>query len=116
MLDESGLTSALRWYAQGLKERSGLGIDLNAPDDFGRLDPDVELALFRLVPECLTNIHRHSGSKTAIIRLRRDGDKLRVDVQDYGKGIPPEQLTAIQSHISGVGIRGMRERFASVRW
>ena len=110
LLDDSGLTSALHWYAQGLKERSGLDIHLHAPDDFGRFDPDMELALFRLVQECLTNIHRHSGSKTAIIRLGREGDKLRIDVQDYGKGIPPEQLTEIQSHSAGVGIRGMRER------
>lgn len=109
LLDGSGLTSALRWYAQGLEERSGLDIDLNVPDDFGRFDPDMELALFRLVQECLTNIHRHSGSKKAIIRLRREGDKLRIDVQDYGKGIPPEQLSEIQSHSAGVGIRGMRE-------
>jgi PAS domain S-box-containing protein len=110
LLDEAGLTSALRWYAQGLKERSGLDIELNTADDFGRFDPDMELALFRLVQECLTNIHRHSGSKTAIIRLGREGDKIRIDVQDHGKGMSPEQLNEIQSYRAGVGIRGIRER------
>lgn len=110
LLDESGLISALRWYAEGLKERSGLDVDLNTADDFGRLDPDVELALFRLVQECLTNIHRHSGSKTAIIRLGREGDEIRVDVQDHGRGMSPEQLNEVQSHRAGVGIRGIRER------
>jgi signal transduction histidine kinase len=110
LLDESGLTSALRWYAQGLKERSGLEIELNAAGDFGRFDPNMELALFRLVQECLTNIHRHSGSRTAIIRLGRGGDKIRVDVQDHGNGMSTEQLNEIQSQRAGVGIRGIRER------
>jgi len=62
-----------------------------------------------LVQECLTNIHRHSGSNTAIIRLGRVGDKIRIDVQDHGKGMSPEQLIEIQAH-RGVGIRGIRER------
>src|SRR6202030_2810074 len=68
MLDESGLSSALRWYIDGLAERSGLTIELNIPDSLERLAPEIELAIFRLVQECLTNIHRHSGSKTAVIR------------------------------------------------
>jgi PAS domain S-box-containing protein len=110
LLDESGLPSALRWYVEGLKERSGLDIELNIPDNFERLAPDRELALFRLVQECLTNIHRHSDSKTAIIRVGREGETVRVDVQDQGKGMSPEQLAEIQSRGTGVGIRGMRER------
>jgi PAS domain S-box-containing protein len=110
LLDESGLASALRWYVQGLKERSGLGIDLNISDNFERLAPDMELALFRLVQECLTNIHRHAGSKTGVISVSREGENIRVDVQDHGKGMSPEQCAAIQSHSTGVGIRGMRER------
>jgi PAS domain S-box-containing protein len=82
MLDENGLSSALHWYVRGLAERSGLDIELNIPDNFERLTPEMELVIFRLVQECLTNIHRHSGSKTALIRVVREADKIRVEVQD----------------------------------
>jgi PAS domain S-box-containing protein len=104
MLDESGLSSALHWYIDGLAERSGLRIELNIPDNLERLAPEVELAIFRLVQECLTNIHRHSGSKTAAVRIAREPDKIYAEVQDHGKGISQERLAV------GVGIRGMRER------
>ncbi len=60
LLDESGLSEPIRWFMAGLSERSGLKIDLDIPDDFGRLSDDVEVAIFRIVQECLTNIHRHS--------------------------------------------------------
>ena len=110
LLDESGLSSALEWYVQGLVERSGLDIALSIPKDFGRLPGNVELAIFRLVQECLTNIHRHSGSKTARIRLMRDAEQVTVEVSDHGKGMSAAKLGAIQSGGSGVGIRGMRER------
>jgi signal transduction histidine kinase len=115
LLDESGLSSALRWYVQGLSERSGLDIDLRIPEDFGRLHPDVELVVFRLVQECLTNIHRHSGSKTALIRVDRKAENIYVEVEDEGKGISAEQLAEIQSQGTGVGIRGMRERVHQLR-
>jgi PAS domain S-box-containing protein len=110
MLDESGLSSALHWYIQGLAERSGLSIELNIPDDLERLAPELELAIFRLVQECLTNIHRHSGSKTAVIRIAHEADKIYAEVQDHGKGISQERLAEVQSKGAGVGIRGMRER------
>lgn len=110
MLDELGLSSALRWYTEGLTERSGISIELNILDNLGRLAPEVELAIFRLVQECLTNIHRHSGSKTAVIRIAREADEIYAEVQDHGKGISPERLAEIQSHGAGVGITGMRER------
>jgi PAS domain S-box-containing protein len=110
MLDENGLPSALRFYTEGLAERSGLGIELNIQEDLGRLTPEVELAIFRLVQECLTNIHRHSGSKTAIIRVVRESDKIRAEVQDRGKGISQERLAEVQNRGVGVGLRGMRER------
>ena len=110
MLDETGLSSALRWYADGLAERSGLSIELNIPDDFERLSPEMELAIFRLVQECLTNIHRHSGSKTAVIRIAREGDTIHAEVRDQGKGMSQERLAEIQSQGVGVGIRGMLER------
>jgi PAS domain S-box-containing protein len=112
MLDEFGLSSALGLYLEGLEKRSGLSIELNIPADFGRLAPDVELAIFRLVQECLTNIHRHSGSKTAVIRVIREPDKIYAEVQDHGKGMSPERFAEVQSQGAGVGvgIRGMRER------
>jgi PAS domain S-box-containing protein len=110
MLDENGLSSALRWYTDGLAQRSGLSIDLNIPADLERLAPDVELAIFRLVQECLTNIHRHSGSKNAVIRIACEPDKTYVEVRDHGKGMSPERLAEVQSQGVGVGIRGMRER------
>jgi PAS domain S-box-containing protein len=109
-LDESGLLSALRWYTDGLAERSGLSIELNIPDELERLVPEVELTIFRLVQECLTNVHRHSGSQTAVIRIAREPDKIYVEVQDHGKGMSQERLAEIQSQGVGVGIRGMRER------
>ena len=110
LLDESGLSSALSWYVQGVAERSGVAIDLSTSDDFGRLPADVELAIFRLVQECLTNIHRHAESKTARIRVARENGSVCIEVRDEGKGISPERLAEIQSRGSGVGIAGIRER------
>jgi PAS domain S-box-containing protein len=110
LLDETGLASALKWYVEGLAERSHVAITLDVADNVGRLPNDMELAIFRLVQECLTNIHRHSGSKTAFIRVVREEETVRTEVQDHGKGISPERLLEIQSHGSGVGLRGIRER------
>jgi PAS domain S-box-containing protein len=110
MLDECGISSALNWYVQGLAERSGLKIDLQVPNNFGRLPSEVELVIFRLVQECMTNIHRHSGSKTALIRIEREKNKVHVKIEDQGRGMSPERLAEIQSQGTGVGIRGMRER------
>lgn len=101
MLDEFGLSSALGLYLAGLEQRSGLSIELDIPGDFGRLAPEVELAIFRLVQECLTNIHRHSGSKTAVIRIRREPDKIYAEVQDHGRGMSPERFAEVQSHGAG---------------
>ena len=75
----------------------------------------MELAIFRLLQECLTNIHRHSGSKTALIRVRREADNILVEVEDHGKGMSQRQLAEVQSQGSGVGIRGMRERLRHFR-
>ena len=112
LLDERGLTSALRWYMDGIKERTSLDVSLDVPADFGRIHGELEVVLFRLVQECLTNIHRHSGSKMASIRLARDRNAVSLEIRDGGKGISPERLAQIQAGGSGVGIRGMRERVA----
>ena len=110
LLDENGLYSAVSWFLQGLLERSGLEIQLDISKDFGRLPPEMELVIFRLVQECLTNIHRHSESKTASIRIARESNQIALDIRDQGKGMPSARLTEIQSGRSGVGIGGMRER------
>jgi len=110
LLDENGLTEAIRWYMQGLTERSGLKVDLDIAEDFGRLPCEVEMAVFRVVQECLTNIHRHSGSKTATVRLTRNPESVALEIQDEGSGIASERLEGIRAQRSGVGITGMRER------
>jgi PAS domain S-box-containing protein len=111
LLDVAGLASALRWYVDGFSERSKIKVDLDIPADLGRLPDEVEIAIFRIVQECLTNIHRHSGSSTAQIALRHDGDNLTVEVRDQGKGIPKErQSDLLESGRGGIGFGGMRER------
>jgi PAS domain S-box-containing protein len=110
LLDENGLAEAIRWYIQGLEERSHLIVDLDIDQGFGRLPCDIELAVFRIVQECFTNIHRHSGSKTASLRLSRGAGAVALEIQDEGKGMPAEKLDGIHARRSGVGIAGMRER------
>jgi PAS domain S-box-containing protein len=115
LLDESGLASALGWYIEGLRERGGLDIVLAIPEEFGRLPREIELVVFRLVQESLTNIHRHSGSKSASIQIARDGEAVSIEVEDQGKGMSREKLAEIQSRGAGVGIRGMHERVRQFR-
>jgi len=111
LLDEAGLCSALRWYVDGFSQRSGIKVELNMPDDFGRLPAEMETAIFRVVQESLTNIHRHSGSPVAKIQLREPGEQVVVEIADKGKGIPREKLEEMSTTgTPGVGIRGMRER------
>jgi len=111
LLDEAGLVSAVQWYVHGFSERSKIRVQLEIPEDFGRLPQDTETALFRTVQECLTNIHRHSGSSVAAIRLARTTDEIHLRVEDRGTGIPREKLDEVSSDGTlGVGIRGMRER------
>ncbi len=115
LLDENGLPGAIQWYIEGLAERSSLKSELIIPSDFGRLSKDIEVAIFRIVQECLTNIHRHSGSKSAVIRLSRKGETVFLEIQDEGKGIPAEKLMKIQGHRTGVGITGMCERVRQLK-
>jgi signal transduction histidine kinase len=111
LLDEAGLASALRWYVDGFVLRSKIKVALDLPEDFGRLPRESETAIFRVVQECLTNIHRHSESPIARIRLRQRDDQVSVEIEDKGKGIPPEKQEEMNSSgTPGVGVRGMRER------
>jgi PAS domain S-box-containing protein len=115
LLDENGLAEALRWYIAGLMERNDLAIELEISPMFGRLPNEIELAVFRIVQEALTNIYRHSGSKTAAIRLRRVADRVQLEVEDYGKGMSAEKLVGLHGPSSGVGITGIRERIRHLK-
>lgn len=110
LLDEVGLRSALQWYADGFAERSKIKVDLKVPKDLGRLPRDLELVIFRVVQESLTNIHRHSGSASASIQLACSGDCVDLEISDAGKGISPERQRELNTAKSGVGVRGMEER------
>jgi signal transduction histidine kinase len=109
LLDEVGLPSALRWYTEGFSQRSGIAVDLQISPDFGRLPDGMEIALFRVVQECLTNIHRHSGSATANIQLSRNRDAVQIEIRDSGNGVSPERRHE-NKVIPGVGLMGIQER------
>lgn len=110
LLDVAGVASALRWYVDGFAERSKIKVDLEIPADLGRLSPNIEITIFRIVQECLTNIHRHSGSATAVITLQQEGNVLVLQVSDSGKGISLEKQQDLTLGRGGVGVEGMRER------
>ena len=114
MLDELGLGSALRWYVDGFEKRSGIKIRLQFSGD-ARLAPEMETTLFRVVQEALINIHRHSGSSTASIRVAQSADQIALEIEDEGMGIAADKLANIASGAPlGVGLRGMRERIKDV--
>jgi len=111
LLDEAGLASALRCYVEGFSARSKIDVKLDIPPEIGGLSEDMELSIFRVVQECLTNVHRHSGSATAEIRIIQDKACLTIQIEDAGKGTPMyRECTVGLSALTGVGIRGMRER------
>ncbi len=116
MLDDVGLLAAIRWFANGFSQRSSIQVDLVLPAELPRLSTERETAIFRVVQESLTNVHRHSGSTTATLRLEREGDLLHMYVIDQGRGIPPEKLSFRQETATiGVGLLGMRERLRQLR-
>ena len=111
LLDEAGLTSALRCFVVGFAERSKIDARLDISSEFPRLPCEVELSIFRVVQECLTNIHRHAQSPTAMVHIRLEGATVRVIIEDAGKGMTVDPESAfVASAYSGVGLRGMRER------
>lgn len=109
LLDDLGLPSALKWYAEGFEQRSGIKVEFDLSPDVGRLADEMEIALFRVAQECLTNIHRHSGSDTAQIRLDRDSERVVLVIVDQGKGISSTRLRD-GAVVAGVGLMGIRER------
>jgi len=121
LLDEAGLNLALRHYVDGLCQRSSLAIDLAVSPDIGRLPSDVEMALFRVVQEALTNVSRHSGSTTARINLRRGMTKgqhaVILSIEDAGKGMTlrrPGRGPLMPRPVRGVGLASMRERLRQI--
>ncbi len=112
LLDELGLLAALRWFTAGFAERSGIEVHLNAPDEFSRLPGEMELALFRIVQESLTNVQRHSKSDAAWVRLSEHKDRAELRITDSGVGVSAEIIEQIKQGraIEGIGLRGMYER------
>ena len=115
LLEELGLASAVRWYVEGFSGRSGIRVQMELPEELGRLVDDVELVLFRVLQESLTNIHRHSGSRTATIRISVDSQYASLEVQDQGKGKSKSSgngnpNVSADGFRPGIGITGMRER------
>jgi signal transduction histidine kinase len=108
--DELGLTASLRDFVDGFATRSGIRVTLDIDPRFGRLRSEVELAIYRVIQEALSNIHRHAESPTATISLARHAGLVQVEVADAGHGIPPEVLASEGARFTGVGIAGMRER------
>jgi len=110
LLDEAGFSSAAKWYLEGFAQRSGIAVRTDLPDNPGRLPEAIELGLFRILQESLTNIHRHSASIKAEVSVTLFPDKVVLKVRDYGKGISNELLKGFNRSKTGVGLAGMRER------
>ena len=109
LLDEFGLAKALQSYAEGFTQRTGIPVEIKMQPDFGRLSREVESTLFRIIQEGLANVHKHSGSRLAVILLEHHGSEVRLVIQDRGKGLP-QTVREEGGYVLGVGIMGMRER------
>ena len=111
-MDAAGFVSAARWYVEGYGQRSGVNVNLDAPSDLGRLPDAVELALFRVLQEALTNVHRHSGASAADVSVRQSAEQVILEIRDNGHGMPEELLRNFHTTGGGmgVGIAGIRER------
>ncbi len=111
LLDETGLRSALHWYIDGMVKRSGIQISLTVtPQIFPRLAKDIEMTIFRVVQESLTNVYRHANSDSARVEIDKQSDRVVIRVRDYGKGLPQDISGRTSSSNLGVGVTGMRER------
>ena len=116
MLDASGLEDAIRHFVDGFGRRTGIEVDLEISPHFGRLPEDLEMGLFRVVQESLTNIQRHSGSFTAKLQLNRNPGRIFLEVSDTGRGICASDAEHDGTHYlpKGVGIPSMEERVKQI--
>jgi len=115
LLDELGLSSAANWYADGFAKRSGIQVNLNLRPGLQRLPGGLEILLFRILQESLTNIHRHAHSPSVDIKLEVSPHEVLLEVRDYGKGFPAGLLEQFRSNAgTGVGLRSMHERVSEV--
>jgi two-component system NarL family sensor kinase len=112
LLDEAGFSSAASWFVSGFSQRSGIPVSLDLPPDLPRLSEAVEIALFRVLQESLTNVHRHSQAASAEIKVENDAELITIEVMDHGRGMPARVLQQLKGDgiKLGVGLAGMRER------
>ena len=117
MLDEAGFTCAAQWYIEGFARRSGMKVRLDFAPQVERLPDTIETALFRVLQESLTNVHRHSGASEVEVRLLRQARVVILEVRDYGRGIPEKLLRRLGQSVqdSGVGLAGMCERLNELK-
>lgn len=117
LLEESGLVPAIHWFAKGFTQRSGIEASVTVSAEFQRLDQEIEMTLFRIVQESLTNIARHSGSPTARINMQQNGSEVVLRVEDEGCGIPAEKIERVHGNLGalGVGVAGIWERVKHVK-
>ncbi len=115
LLDELGFHSAARWYAEGFAKRSGIQVNLHLAEIVERLPKQIELALFRVLQESLTNVHRHAKASTVDIEVLCTDDLVILAVSDDGRGLHPDVLQRFRGgHAGGIGLAGMRERLAEL--
>jgi signal transduction histidine kinase len=117
LLDEAGFTSAAQWYIEGFGHRTGVKVRMDFATGIERLPDNIETALFRVLQESLTNVHRHSGTSEVDVRFCREDRTAILEVRDYGRGIP-EGLSGrpgLPTRCSGVGLAGMRERLSELQ-
>ena len=115
-LDESGFTSAAQWFVAGFAQRSGMKVHVDFAPELERLPAAIEIALFRVLQESLTNVHRHSGTSAVEVRFLRQSQAAILEVRDYGRGMPKEWLSRVGPAVdSGVGLAGMRERLNELK-
>ncbi|MGH9685526.1 MAG: PAS domain S-box protein [Candidatus Acidiferrales bacterium] len=112
LLDEVGLASAAHWYVEGFSKRSGIQVNLNVSEDLKRLPGMLEIVLFRILQESLTNVHRHAQTQSVDVQIQVGAGEVTLDVRDHGRGIPPQLLERFRStgQGAGMGLVGMRER------
>ena len=112
LLDEVGFACAAEWYIEGFAKRSGINVKADIANSRERLPKGMEIALFRVLQESLTNVHRHSKASDASVHFQHEPESVILEIRDFGQGIPSERLRLLRGvgPETGVGLAGMRER------